>query len=120
MAEIVTLELSEDVLRRARAVATRTGSRLEAVLEDWIARTAEDLPVESLPDNEVLRLCDLQLDDHNQAELSRLLTSNREHSLTAAERAQLDDLMTLYRRGLVRKAQAWKVAVERGLRPPLS
>lgn len=34
--------------------------------------------------------------------------------------ARLDELMHLYRRGLVRKAQALKVAVERGLRPPLS
>jgi hypothetical protein len=28
--------------------------------------------------------------------------------------------MTLYRRGLVLKARAWKEAVERGLRPPLT
>ena len=36
------------------------------------------------------------------------------------ERARLDALMRSYRRGMVRKAQALKVAVERGLQPPLN
>jgi hypothetical protein len=47
MSEKVTLELSEDVVRRAHATANRTGRALEVVLADWIARGAER-DVESL------------------------------------------------------------------------
>jgi hypothetical protein len=36
------------------------------------------------------------------------------------ERGRLDALMQTYRHGMVRKAQALKVAVARGLQPPLS
>jgi hypothetical protein len=38
----------------------------------------------------------------------------------ADEHGQLDSLMGIYRRGMVRKAQALKVAVDRGLQPPLN
>ncbi len=41
MAEIVKLELPEDVAYRARETARRTGRRLEAVLTEWIERGAE-------------------------------------------------------------------------------
>jgi hypothetical protein len=53
-------------------------------------------------------------------ELSRLLAGNREGSLAEAEPARLDELIRLYRRGLVRKAQALRIAVARGLGPRLA
>jgi hypothetical protein len=40
MAETVTLELSDDVARRAREAARRTGRRLDDLLTDWIGRAA--------------------------------------------------------------------------------
>jgi len=120
MGETVTLELPEDVVRSAREVATRTQRRLEDVLVDWIDRVATDLPVELLPDEEVLALSEMQMDPKQQEELSDLLARNREGLLNEEEHARLDELMQVYRRGLVRKAQAIKVAVERGLRPPLN
>jgi hypothetical protein len=73
-----------------------------------------------LPDDQVLALCDLQMEAVQQEELSDLLAGHREGHLGEAERARLDELMHLYRHGLVGKAQALKVAVERGLRPPLN
>lgn len=120
MGEIVTLELPEEVARSAKEVAARMHRRLEDVLVEWIDRTVAELPVESLPDDQVLTLCDMQMDAEQQGELGGLLTRNREGLLSDAERARLDELMRIYRRGLVRKAQALKVAVERGLRPPLN
>lgn len=54
-----------------------------------------------------------------QDELSALLARQREGALDDVARRQLDELMAIYRRGMVQKAQALKVAVERGLRPPL-
>lgn len=40
MAEAVTLELSDDVVRQARESAHRTGRLVEDVLTDWISRGA--------------------------------------------------------------------------------
>lgn len=76
-------------------------------------------PVTSLTDEEVLDLCDAQMPPDEQSELNELLETNREGTLSVAEQDQLDVLMQQYRRGLVRKAQAWQVAVQRGLRDPL-
>ena len=120
MSETVTLELPEPLAQSARAVAARTSRRVEEVLVEWLDRAAADLPVELLPDDQVLALRDVQLGDEQQAELSALLAGQREHRLDEAQRARLDALMAVYRQGMVRKAQALKVAVDRGLQPPLS
>jgi hypothetical protein len=98
----------------------RTHRRIEDVLIEWLDRAATELLVELLPDDQVLALRDMQMDDAQQAELSELLARQREGVLTNAECGQLETLMGIYRRGMVRKAQALKVAVDRGLQSPLS
>jgi hypothetical protein len=119
MSEKVTVELPEDVARRAHAVAAQTRRPVEEVLVEWINRAATEPPVESLSDEELLALCDAQLDEDHQEELSDLLDRHQEGTLQATEKDRLDELMGLYRRGLVRKAQAVRAAVARGLRPTL-
>jgi hypothetical protein len=96
MAEKVTVELSEE---------RQAGS--EPVLE-------------ALSDAELLTVCGRQLDASIQEELDDLLERNQEGALDDREGRRLDDLMRTYRAGLVRKAQALKIAVDRGLRPRLS
>jgi hypothetical protein len=120
MSTRVTLEIPEDIERDAREVAERTHQRIEDVLTDWLGRGAAELPVDALPDERVLELCDMQMPSTQQQELSDLLALNRENSLTGKDVAQLDQLMQIYRRGLIRKAEALKVAAQRGLRPPLN
>jgi plasmid stability protein len=39
MAEMVTLELSQAVVERARQTASRTGRSVEAVLTEWLERS---------------------------------------------------------------------------------
>jgi DNA polymerase/3'-5' exonuclease PolX len=68
----------------------------------------------------VLALRDQQMSEDQQREMSDLLARQREGSLDGVERCRLDELMHIYRRGMVQKAQALKVAVDRGLQPPLS
>ena len=119
MSEIVTLELPEPLARSARAVARQTQRSVESVLLEWLDRAATELPVELLPDDQVLALRDLQLGAEEQAALSELLARQREGILSGVERTQLDNLLALYRHGMARKAQALKVAVDRGLQPPL-
>jgi hypothetical protein len=120
MDETITLDLPEPLLESARAVAAQSHRRIEDVLIEWLDRAATDVPVELLSDEQVLACCDLQMEPSQQALLSDLLTRQREGTLTTDERGQLDSLMGIYRRGMVRKAQALKVAVDRGLQPPLS
>ena len=115
----VTVELPEALAERARTEAARTRRRFEDVLVDWLDRAGGEPPVEQLPDEAVLALCDSQMEAGQQEELSDLLARNREGPLQGEERSRLDTLMQLYRRGLVRKARALKTAVERGLRPRL-
>jgi hypothetical protein len=120
MSEIVTLKLPEHAVRSAQAVAAKTNRRVEEVLADWINQVAMEVPIDSLSDEEILRLCDTQMADEDQNELSDLLARNREGQLDTTDHAKLDALMQAYRRGIVRKAQAWKVAVARGLRTELT
>jgi hypothetical protein len=119
MAEIVTLELSDTLAQQAKQIASLTHRRLEDVLVEWIDRAVTDLPIESLPNDQILMLCDLQLEPQQQERLSDLLAQNQEGQLSPTETEQLDQLMKIYRQGLVRKARALKVAVEKGLRHPL-
>ncbi len=120
MNETVLLDLPEQLAQRARQVATSSQRRLEDVLLDWLAQSAVDSPVELLADDQVLALTQSQLSANQQTELSMLLEANREGRTNAQQQARLEELMVVYRRGLVRKAQSVKVAVERGLIPPLN
>jgi len=120
MTQIVTLKLPEALAQQAREIAALTHRQLEDVLLEWINYAVAELPVESLPDEQVLALCDLQMEPQQQETLSELLEGNREGELTEEQVNQLDALMQVYRRGLVRKAKALKVSVIRGLIPALS
>lgn len=88
------------------------------MLTEWLERTIVTLPIEQLSDEQVLALRDLQLPTDQQNELSDLLDQQREGLLSDRARAQLDTLLDLYQQGMVQKARALAVAVERGLQPP--
>ena len=120
MTETVTLEIPEALAQQAKQIAALTHRRLEEILVEWIDYAISELSIESLPDNQILALCDLQMEAEQQELFSSLLAQNQEGELNEAGVNQLDTLMQVYRRGLVHKARALKVAVERGLRPPLS
>lgn len=119
MAERVILELPEDLARRVRSAADLARRPVEEVLVEYIERGANDVPVSALSDADLLALCDLQMEEKAQEELHELLDRNREGELQPADRPRFDQLMGVYRRGLVRKAQALQEAVQRGLRGPV-
>jgi hypothetical protein len=118
MSEMVTLDLPPEVARRARALAAATNRRMEDVVVEWLGRVAAEPEIEMLPDAEVLELTRSQLSATDQEDLSDLLI--RQSELTDRERSRLDDLMSIYRRGLTRKARALQEAVSRGLIPRLN
>lgn len=120
MNKTITLEIPEDIERDARAVAQQTGVRLEDVLTEWLERFASEMPLDSMTDDRILELSDMQMPMQQQNELSELLEQNREATINEQGRTRLDELMQIYRRGLVRKAEALNLAVQRGLKSPLS
>ena len=77
-------------------------------------------PVAELSDKVILKLAQLQLSPAQNRRLSRLLNRQQAGKLTSAERGELLTLMQVYRSGLMRKAQALREAVRRGLHEPLT
>jgi hypothetical protein len=117
---MLTIQIPEPIEQEARAIANQTHRPVEAIINDWLELGLTESPVELLSDERVLELCDQMLPPHLQAELSTLIERNREGEIASDEVIRLHELMNTYQKGMVRKAEAWKVAVERGLRPPLS
>jgi len=112
MGHHVTLDLPPELAERALAVAAQSHRQVEDVLLEWLGRAAMD--------EQVLALRDQQMSEDQQRALGALLARQREGRLDGVERQRLNELMDIYRRGMVQKAQALKVAVDRGLQPPLS
>ena len=106
------------VIRQAAQVAAQTQRSIEDVLAAWLESVTTERPVEELSDGEVLTRAELRLTDDEDASLSELLERSREGTLDAGGQSELDEMMRLYEHGL-RKSQAIKVAVQRGLREPL-
>ena len=120
MSQPVTIQVSEQVIRQAAQVAAQTHRSVEDVLAAWLESVMTERPVEELSDDEVLALAELRLTEEQDASLSMLLERNREGTLDADGQRELDEMMRLYEHGLLRKSQALKVAVQRGLREPLA
>jgi len=120
MSQTLTVELPDELAWRARKLAAAGNRRLEDAVIDWISQAVGEPEIEALPDNELLARCDSALAADLQDELSGLLSDAREDTLDAAGRARLDELMSIYRRGTVEKARAWRAAVARGLRKSLT
>lgn len=115
----ITIDIPDQIAQDARVIAAKTKRRVEDVLQEWLRKYVEAMPIDSLPDKRVLELSQMQMTAAQQDELSDLLARNREGQLTIREQTRLDELMVVYRQGLVRKAEAVKVAVQRGLTPPV-
>jgi hypothetical protein len=62
MSEKVTIELPDELARRAKAIAAASRRRLEDAVIEWIRRAVAEPDVKTLPDDEVLRLCDATLE----------------------------------------------------------
>ena len=120
MSRVVAIEISDAAASQAQATASRSARRVEDVLSEWIDRAATDPPVDTLPNEQVLALCQAQMDERQQEELRNLLARKAEGLLDATDRVRLDELLGIYRHGLVRKARALHVAVARELIPPLA
>jgi hypothetical protein len=123
----VMVTLQDDVYRRVERLAQLTRREVADLLADTItlalqplAVSAESVPaVTALSDEDVLGLTELQMAPEQDRRLSVLLQKQQERALSVAEQTELLLLMQVYQEGVLRKAQALREAVRRGLRPPL-
>jgi hypothetical protein len=120
MSESIILELPEPLVKKVKEIAALNHQGIEEMLIEWIDRTINEIPIDSLPNEQVLALCNLQMGEQQQRVFSDLQARNSEGLLNAQEIKKLNELMQVYRHGSVRKAKAMQVAVMRGLVPALN
>ncbi len=120
MNQQTTIEVSEQVWRRANVLAQQNQRKPENVLEEWLEETVAETQIEDLTDEEILALTENKLDDEQQNNFSLLLELNCEGTLNDEGKRKLDEMMRIYENGLLRKSKALRVAVERGLIAPLA
>jgi len=127
MSSQITLNLPDDILQKAELWAKRSGRPVGDLLAETIELSMrplgsphpEERPPSSWTDQEVLANADLEMPDTDDKRLSELLDRQKSGLLANGEQAELAGLMELYQLGLLRKAQALREAVRRGLREPL-
>ena len=124
MANRVTITLTDEAFQRAQRLAIITGRQVKEIVAETLEVSLPDIPITEPPiselsDANVLAASRLEMDAKDDKRLSLLLDHQREGSLTDAERNELVKLMQLYKVGLLRKSQALREAVERGLIAPI-
>lgn len=63
MNQQITIEVSEQVWRRASILAELKKRKPEDVLEEWLEETVAETRLEDLTDDEILSLTELKFDD---------------------------------------------------------
>ncbi|MDX2039839.1 MAG: hypothetical protein SF097_01260 [Acidobacteriota bacterium] len=119
MSEQITLQVSSNVLNHAVGVAARARRSVESILADTLEDRYAETPVELLTDEEVVLLAAMKFSAEEQERFGDLLYENREGLLTAERREELNQMMQVYERKQLRKAEALEEAVNRGLVPLL-
>jgi hypothetical protein len=128
MSTQVRITLHDEVYRRAKRLAQMSNRKIEELLAQAIELSlspvgaATDIykPVSKLSDAEVLELSQMQMDAKEERRFSRLLNKHQAGKLSNSEGSELLALMQNYQEKLLRKAQALREAVRRGLREPLT
>ncbi len=128
MSTQVRITLHDEVYRRAKRLAQMSNRKIEELLAQAIELSlspvgvATDIykPVSKLSDAEVLELSQMQMDAKEERRFSRLLNKQQAGKLSNSEGSELLALMQNYQEKLLRKAQALREAVRRGLREPLT
>lgn len=128
MSTQVRITLHDEVYRRAKRLAQMSNRNIEDLLAQAIelslspvgAEAGNYKPVSKLSDGEVLELSEMQMAAKQDRRFSRLLNKQQSGTLRNNEEPELLALMLSYQENLLRKAQALREAVRRGLREPLT
>lgn len=131
MHTLVTISVPEETYQRAQQLVQLTRRDVAEVMAETlslslpslgvgVSMTARDTAVVDLPDDEILRLADIQMDTADDTRLSDLLDKQQANTLTKSEQSELAHLVQRYQALLLYKAEGLAEAVQRGLLPPLS
>ena len=126
MTDQITVTLPTEILQRAEQLARCTGRSVDQLLAETIELSLRPLGTSSedmaeWSDQRVLEVADDPgLSREDDGRLSELLNHQQAGTLSIVERPELTALMEVYQTQLLRKAQALRESVRRGLRPPLS
>jgi hypothetical protein len=127
MSKQVSLTLPDEVMRRAEALAGRSGREVADVLAEAIEVSLDPLglaadeppavPPVGWTDERVLADADATMADAEDRRLSELLGRQQAGRRARDEEAELAALMQMYQQGMLRKARGLAESVRRGLRP---
>ena len=120
MNQEVTLKISPRIIQQATLAAAQKKHRVEEVLSDWLESLFQEKFTDKMPDEEILALTRIQISPEEQERLSELLYKSRESGLSKKEQRELDLMVEISERNLVKKSAALRIAVERSLIKPLS
>ena len=115
----VTLQVPDALLQQATAIAAQANQKVENYLSEILVLALGERSVAALSDAEVLALTESRLPPEQETRLNDLLADHGEGLLDHAQQKELDRLMNVYERALLRQSQALREAVIRGLREPL-
>jgi hypothetical protein len=128
MSAQITVTLPDDVYHRVEHLSQRTGRSIP----DLVAQTVElsvrplgaaastEKPMAVWSNEEVVAATQAMMPAAQDERLSELLDLQQAGALTSSQHSELTALMEMYQEGSLRKAQALKEAVQRGLLPPLT
>ncbi|MGB1286863.1 MAG: hypothetical protein ACPG7F_10050 [Aggregatilineales bacterium] len=116
----VILEIDPIVVEKAREFAQQTKQPVESILSGWLSTHSENMPLEDLPDNLLMKEVHIMMDEPRQKELSALLEKNGEGLLDDTEKARMHELVQYTQELTLYKAKAIREAVLRGVIPPIN
>lgn len=122
MSTQLTLDLPENLVARAQTIALRAGQSVNDLLAESIELslkpwgTVLEGDIHECSDEDVLKACGLELSTEDDRRLTELLQRQQAEALAVSEQSELASLIQVYQEGLVRKAEALREAVRRGLR----
>ena len=119
----LTIDLPKQLYQDVSMLAKRKKKSIGKVIEQAVLREVKEFslasnderPLADCLDTEVLALANSKMSEAEAARQSELLEKQREEIITPFERNELDVLFRVYQVGNLRKAQAIREAVERGL-----
>ncbi len=120
----VVLTLPDNLYHSAEQLAAGAQQPVQQVLTDVLSNalggwTVTEPPLQMLPDEQLLALCDSQMEPRQSERVSELLNKQQAGTLTASELPELWALARIYELGQLQKAEALAEAVKRGLRLPV-
>lgn len=123
----VTVTVPDRLYYHIQRLAKATGRSVTDVMNSMLSVSllplstpAGEIPLEKLPDTEVLELADSRMNAAQNARMSELLDKQQAGEILDVEKDELSVLVYIYEQGSLLKAQAIYEAIRRGLRQPIN